>query len=92
MAGNAADSGIRAVVTFAVGQAVGLESHVGFPPPAASDHFFPCAMALAAKARYIFRRQLAQFWGSRAVLALQRVREVSRCARMAMLARDAGFQ
>jgi hypothetical protein len=71
VASETTDSRISSVEALAVGQPVRLEAHVDYPPSVASHHRFPAAMTLAAEARYIFGRHLAELRRSGVVLPLQ---------------------
>ena len=84
--GQTADSRISSVKAFAVRQPVRLEAHVDYPPSMASHHRLPATMTLAAEARYIFGRHLAELWGSGIELSLQGVQQMRVGAHMTMLA------
>lgn len=60
VAGDAADARVGAIETFAVGQAVGLETNVGLAFPMGAYDGFPASMTLTAEVRDVFGLKLAE--------------------------------
>jgi len=72
--------------TFAVGQPIGLKSHVHLAPCLHAHHRIPSAMAGATEIRQVFSRHLTQLLGRSGLLALLQRLLVRVSALVAMLA------
>lgn len=93
VAGNAAHPWIGPVEALAVGKPVWLKAHVYRSPPVTSHNRFPCAMALAAEVRDIFRSELSQIgWCSPISFALNRSQHVGISSGVAVLAGYTGLE